>query len=152
MSLLLLCLFGLSIVLAIVFALTSPTPIWTRTMIAGTALAFGLVTYLSASSSPISPFSRSSNLSFGASEGLTAFIVVALIGAVTGVFGSYLYNLGDKAMRWRSIIRPLSATPLVIVPTVKLIESAGDPSPLAYILLFALCYQNGFFWERLLKE
>jgi hypothetical protein len=116
----------------------------------GVVLAFGAMAYLLATDSPISPFSRSSVISLGR-EPTTISIVVALLGAIAGVFGSYFFNLAPAKVHIRSLLRPLTASPLVIIPTIKLVESAGDPNPLAYTLLFALSYQNGFFWERLLK-
>jgi hypothetical protein len=143
--------FGMSVLFAIGFAVTSTHAIALKAAIVVAALAFGIIAYLLATSSPISPFSRPAGLAFGTDHSI-ASIVVALVGAIAGVFGSYLFNLGTAELSLRSFLRPLSATPLVIVPTIKLIESAGDHSALAYILLFGLSYQNGFFWERLLKS
>jgi hypothetical protein len=153
MSALLLIGFLGSALFAVFFTLKSGHTITARLAIVAATLLFGLIAYLVATSSTLSPFSRSSSIAFGAnSQATSLFIVVALAGAVAGVFGSYFFKLRDAGVSLRGLLRPLSASPLVIIPTIKLIESAGDPSALAYILLFALSYQNGFFWERLLKE
>jgi uncharacterized membrane protein len=135
---------------AIGFAWKSESPAAIRIGIVGGVFAFGVLTYLLATRSPISPFSRFSAVSFG-SDGHAISIAVAFVGAIAGVFGSYFFNLGTANINLRGLLRPLAASPLILVPTIKLIESAGDTSALAYILLFALSYQNGFFWERLLK-
>jgi hypothetical protein len=153
MSGLLLICFLASALFAVFFTLRSRHTIAARLALVGATLLFGLVAYLVATSSTFSPFSRSSSIAFGVGSQATGlFIVVALTGAVAGVFGSYFFKLGNAGFSVRGLLRPLSASPLVIIPTIKLIESAGDPTALAYILLFALSYQNGFFWERLLKE
>jgi hypothetical protein len=150
-SIALLIVFLASTLFAIVFVLTSRHSIAIKLAIVATSLAFAAVSYLLATSSAISPFSHSSKLSYGLEQGAGS-IGVALFGAIAGVFGSYVFNLGTASFNLRGLLRPLSACPLVIVPTVKPIESASDQSALAYILLFALSYQNGFFWERLLKR
>jgi hypothetical protein len=46
-----------------------------------------------------------------------------------------------------AIIFSLSA----VVAVVVLAEASGEQSLLTFMLLFALSYQNGFFWERVLK-
>jgi hypothetical protein len=152
MSGLLLAIFLISTIAVIGFALSSRRSTAAKATIVAGTLAFSLFAYLLATTSTISPFSRSSGVSFGADDHLNMSIVIALVGAIGGVFGSYLFNLGGGSFNVRGLLRPLSACPLVIIPTIKLVESASDRSALAYILLFALSYQNGFFWERLLKR
>lgn len=55
-------------------------------------------------------------------------------------------------VRLRSFIRPLVATPFILVPTIKLVESTDDSDLLALALLFGLSYQNGFFWQRVIDD
>jgi hypothetical protein len=153
MSTLLLALFIISVPLIVFFAWKSARTMVSKVAIVGATFAFAALTYFLATSSALSPFSRSSSIPFGVEDRVTIVsVIVALVGSVGGVFGSYFFTLGKANISLRGLLRPISASPLVIVPTIKLVESSGDPSLLAYILLFALSYQNGFFWERLLKE
>jgi hypothetical protein len=153
MSTLLLALFLVSVLLIVFFAWKSRHTVVFRLAVIGATLAFAAMTYLLATNSALSPFSRPSGIGFGVEDRATIVsVIVALVVAIGGVFGSYFFNIGKGKISLRGLLRPISASPLVIVPTIKLIESAGDPNLLAYILLFALAYQNGFFWERLLKE
>lgn len=140
-----------SALFAVIFVWKSKRAITTKVMILASVVLIALAAYVFANSSAISPFSRSSGMSFGAQSDSIVSIGIALVGAIGGVFGSYLFNLGGANLNLRSLLRPLCACPLVIIPTIKLIETGSDQSILAYILLFALSYQNGFFWERLLK-
>jgi hypothetical protein len=143
-------LFLASAVFSVVLIYQSPMQIWWRLFIIFAIGLFSLLAFLLASRTGISPFSTRGVTHFGDSSQWLS-ISVAIVGAVAGVAGSYLFNLGDQALRWRSLARPLATTPLVLIPTIKLVESSGEQTPLALILLFALSYQNGFFWERLLK-
>jgi hypothetical protein len=143
-------LFLASALLAIIFVYRSPLQMWSRVLVILAIVLFSVLAYLLASRTGISPFSSSGAISFGYSNQWIS-ILIAIAGAVTGVAGSYFFNLGDQAIHWRSLARPLATAPLVLIPTIKLVETSGEQTPLALILLFALSYQNGFFWERLLK-
>jgi hypothetical protein len=153
MSAILLIAFAISIFCAIFFVVRSPRSVVVKTTTIVSVVALAALAYFLATTSPISPFSRSLGASFGAADNHTiASVCISLVGAIGGVFGSYIFNLGTSNISLRALLRPLSACPLVIIPTIKLIESTSDDTVLSYLLLFALSYQNGFFWERLLKN
>jgi hypothetical protein len=153
MSAVLLIAFAMSIFCVIFFVIRSTHSVLVKAATIAIVFTFAALAYFLATSSPISPFSRPPGTSFGTADNATiASIGISLVGAVGGVFGSYIFNLGTSNISLRALLRPLSACPLVIIPTIKLIESTNDETVLAYLLLFALSYQNGFFWERLLKS
>jgi hypothetical protein len=110
---------------AIGVVLNSRQSISTKVAILVAIVVFAIVTYAFAKSSSISPFARSHGVSFGAQNQSLISIGIALVGAIAGVFGSYIFQLGKADFNLRSLWRPLSACPLVIVPTVKLLESAS---------------------------
>jgi hypothetical protein len=143
-------LFLISAVAAITLVIRSDVRIGWRVAIVFAVILFSLFAYLLATHTSISPFSSIGVVYFGNSSQAPS-ILVAIIGAVTGVAGSYFFNLGERTIRVRDMARPLATAPLVLIPTIKLVEASGEQSPLALMLLFALSYQNGFFWERLLK-
>jgi hypothetical protein len=142
--------FVVSAVFAVILVFRSPMSILGRAVTIAGIVLFSLLAYLLALRTGISPFSSKVGISFGDSDQLPS-ILTAIAGAIVGVAGSYFFNLGDQPINWRSLARPLATAPLVLIPTIKLVEASGEKTLLALILLFALSYQNGFFWERLLK-
>jgi hypothetical protein len=143
--------FSLSVVFALVLVLRAEMDIRWRAVLAATIALFAVVAYVLATRSEVSPFGSSTRKSFGYTDQLLP-TCLAIVGAVGGVIGSYFFRLGNRTIRWRTLVPPLVTTPLVLVPTIKLVEASGEQTLLTLILLFALSYQNGFFWERLLKS
>jgi hypothetical protein len=123
--------------------------IW-RICLGAAVASFGIVAYLFATSSTISPFGGNARTSFGYWDN-TASIIVAVMGALLGVVGSVLFRSDSKPFNLNNCLRALATCPLILIPTLKLVETSGEQTLLSSILLFALSYQNGFFWERLLK-
>lgn len=136
--------------IAIYFIYQAQIPLWWRAILIVAVVLFAVLAYVLATKTDISPFSTSGRISFGAANQWPS-IIIAVIGAVAGVIGSYFFHLGSKSINWRSFIPPLATAPLVLIPTIKLVEASGEQTALGLLLLFALSYQNGFFWERLLK-
>jgi hypothetical protein len=143
-------LFLASALFTVILVFRSPLQIWWRAIVILAILLFSSLAYVLASRTGISPFSSTGVINFGYSSQWLS-ILIAIAGAVAGVAGSYFFNLGEQTIHWRSLARPLATAPLVLIPTIKLVEASGEQTPLALILIFALSYQNGFFWERLLK-
>jgi hypothetical protein len=139
-----------SVIAAVAISFFAPLPRSGRVVIAASAVVLLLVFYLTASESPISPFGRG-GIAFGI-ENEIAVLVVGIVGALAGVVGSVFFRLDEKGFNLRDFIKPLATSPLVLIPTVKLFETTGEANLTAYVLLFALSYQNGFFWERMLKQ
>jgi hypothetical protein len=142
--------FLVSVVVAILAIYKSPLATWSRVILFFLILLFAALAYILATKTSISPFSLANATRFG-SESQVAAILIAIVGAVSGVVGSYFFRLGDQNISWRGFAAPLATAPLVLIPTIKLVEASGEQTPLALLLLFALSYQNGFFWERLLR-
>jgi hypothetical protein len=143
--------FSLSAVATVVFLLLrSDLAAYTRAALVLAVVCFTILAYLLATRSNLSPFGVGGRISFGGNDQLVP-ICLAVVGAVAGILGSYFFNLGRKAVRWRGLVPPLVTFPIILIPTIKLVEASGEQSLLTLMLLFALSYQNGFFWERVLK-
>jgi hypothetical protein len=143
--------FSLSAVVTVVFlALRSDLALHTRIALCLAIVSFSVFAYVFATRWNLSPFSVSGTISFGDKDQLVP-ICLAVVGAVTGILGSYFFHLGRRSIRWRGLAPPLVTFPIILIPTIKLVEASGEQSLLTFMLLFALSYQNGFFWERVLK-
>lgn len=143
--------FSVSVVLGIIFIAQSSLPVaWRAVFTLGLAL-FAVFAYLFATLSGVSPFSAGSGRGFGFWD-QSIPVAVGVVGAVVGVAGSHLIKIGETPFAWRVLLKPLLIAPVVIIPTIKLIESAGEQNLVSMLLLFAVSYQNGFFWERIMKD
>jgi hypothetical protein len=143
--------FSASAVLAVIFVYRSGMPIFWSLVTTLVIIAFALLAYFMATKSAVSPFGLNRAIGFGFWD-QSVPIAVAIVGAVTGVLGSVLFNLSSASFNWLSLVRPLATCPIILIPTLKLVETAGEQTLLTMIVLFALSYQNGFFWEKLLKS
>jgi hypothetical protein len=136
-------LFLVGAIAAIVLLWQTHAPIVVRALGSFVALAFVVLSFLTTDVSRLSPFGSTGQIPFGGAEDARP-IIIGIIGAVLGVLGSCL--------TYTVLVKPLCTIPLVLIPTIKLITAANDGTILSLLLLFALSYQNGFFWERLLRQ
>ena len=114
-------------------------------------LALIVGSYVFASSSGASPFAARTAIGLGTTP--TPYsVLLGVCGAVLGVIGSIFFKRGKRDLRLKEFVRPLSVCPMTLIPVIKLIESSSEQDLLAFLLLFCLSYQTGFFWDRLLKE
>jgi hypothetical protein len=139
-------------VAATVLILMSNLSVTYRVILAFCCISFVAMAYVLAVGSKVSPFGSSNPISFGGVESDATPVIVGIGGAIAGVIGSYFFTTNLSAFRWSALVRPLCTVPLVLIPTVKLIGAANDGTILSLLLLFGLSYQNGFFWERLLRQ
>jgi hypothetical protein len=139
-----------SAVAAVVIAFRTRLPRAGQIALAAFAIVLVLVFYVTAAQSPLSPFGRG-GIAFGVADEASV-LVIGIVGALAGVVGSVFFRLDEKRFNPRDLIKPLATSPLVLIPTVKLFETTGEANLTAFVLLFALSYQNGFFWERMLKQ
>ena len=107
-------------------------------------LLFAAILYLWASTSAISPFSRG-NLSFGFLEG-TVQLVIGIVGTILGVASSAFGPNGE--MTRKKLWRPILMAPIVMIPTLELILQSKEATLVSFAMLFAISYQNGFFWTK----
>jgi hypothetical protein len=142
--------FLVSVILAIFFVIRSEFSLAWRLGLAAAVVIFAVSAYLLATNSAVSPFAASQTLSFGYWDNSVP-LTVGTVGAVFGVVGSYLIKQDRAGFDWRGLIKPLLISPMLIIPTVKLVEAAEEQTFMTMLLVFAMSYQNGFFWERVMK-
>ncbi len=143
--------FSVSAILGIVFLVQSQLSVIWRAVYSVILIVFTMLAYLFATRSGISPYGSSTGVGFGFWD-QSMSVAVGVTGAILGVVGSQLIAIGKEPFAWHTLLKPLLIAPVVIIPTIKLIETAGEQSLISMLLLFAVSYQNGFFWERIMKE
>jgi hypothetical protein len=87
-----------------------------------------------------------------ASGGATPVMAIGLmfVGVVSGIAATYLFNL-TGSFSWRDFARPLVASPIVLLPLIGSVQGA-DLQPIQLISFTILAFQNGFFWQQVLKD
>jgi hypothetical protein len=87
--------------------------------------------------------------SFGG--GASPFVSIGLMmaGIVCGMVCHYLYKR-KRSFSWYEFVRPLVVSPIVLLP---LMGSVGELSlePIQVVSVALLGFQNGFFWQEVLK-
>lgn len=120
---------------------------WRR---AGIGLVFLAVFLIALNVTTGFPWPSPERVSFGGSiPGWWALVAMA-VGVVLGMIGQYVWSK-PKDPNFLDFIRPIVISPLVLLP---LIGSLQD-GPLETIQLFSfglLAFQNGFFWQQVLKD
>lgn len=145
--------------LAIVYSIlliTSVAVIWmSNTKLIGRAsliaalIVTSVVMYLFASQSGISPFSRDA-IGFGFWDN-TVELSIGVLATLSGVFASIAMTSSEEGLTQR-IWRPLIVSPLILLPTLELVEDSGDRTLVSLMLLFSVAFQNGFFWQKVLEN
>ena len=142
--------FAILAIVGIILILMTNRSLTERLCISGVIFIFALLAYYQAGVSSVSPFGSESAIYFGYYDRIGDFIV-GLIGSILGIIGSHIFKNNFK-INIKSIAKPLIVVPVVLIPTLKLIQESNDQSLVALIFLFCLSYQNGFFWEKVFEK
>ncbi len=107
--------------------------------------------YLTAGVSNISPFSISEALGFGYWD-QSLELAIGVVGIILGVIvkinpGGIGIGIGLKQM-----VQPLLLAPMILIPSLKIIEGMNDPDLIAHAILFCTSFQNGFFWKSVTEK
>jgi hypothetical protein len=88
--------------------------------------------------------------SFG--EGISAELCVAImfVAVILGIMATYAFNLAD-AFSWQEFARPVVVSPLILLPLIGSVQGASL-QPLQLICFAILAFQNGFFWQQVLRD
>ena len=79
-------------------------------------------------------------------------LAIALMfgGVLLGIAATYVFNLSG-AFSWRDFAKPLVASPIILLPMIGSVQGAELES--VQLISFAiLAFQNGFFWQQVLKD
>jgi hypothetical protein len=133
---LILCL-ALAALLAVLDQVRRPS--WRRTLIYALALgvtALGLLL-------------KTERQAFGGASPLLA-LALMFIGVLLGMAATYVFNL-TSTFSWRDFARPLVVSPLVLLPLIGSLQGA-NLEPVQLICFTVLAFQNGFFWQQVLRD
>jgi hypothetical protein len=95
--------------------------------------------------------SATGRVAFG--EGTPPFWTVALMFLATllGIAAHYLYHLERGQFSWLDLVKPLSISPIVLLPLLGTVQGIGADLKEMQVVSFAfLAFQNGFFWRSVL--
>jgi hypothetical protein len=93
----------------------------------------------------------SSRRAFGGG-GASQLLALALmfVGMVLGIAATYVFNL-TGTFSWRDLARPLVVSPLVLLPLIGSLQGA-NLEPVQLVCFTVLAFQNGFFWQQVLRD
>jgi len=114
-------------------------PSWRRSLIY--ALALGVIA--------LGLLLRSERQAFGGASPLLA-LVLMFIGVLLGIAATYVFNL-TGSFSWRDLARPLVVSPLVLLPLIGSLQGA-NLEPVQLVCFTVLAFQNGFFWQQVLRD
>jgi hypothetical protein len=92
----------------------------------------------------------SGRVAFGGTIPAWWAVVAMFIGIVLGMIANYVWSKPKKS-DWIDFLRPIAVSPLVLLPLIGSLQSG----PLETIQVFSLgllAFQNGFFWQEVLKD
>jgi hypothetical protein len=87
-------------------------------------------------------------------EGLSPVWVVAIMFVATmgGIVARYLFYLQQGQFTWLDCLKPLTITPIVLLPLISSIQSEGTMNYMQSVAFAFLAFQNGFFWQAVLEK
>jgi hypothetical protein len=102
-----------------------------------------LALFVDSSASPWRPFGPT-----GASPIIT--IVLMFIGVLLGIAATYVFNL-KGSFSLKEFVRPIVISPLILLPLIGSVQGAAL-EPVQLICFTVLAFQNGFFWQQVLRD
>jgi formate hydrogenlyase subunit 3/multisubunit Na+/H+ antiporter MnhD subunit len=95
--------------------------------------------------------SAPSKLAFGPTSA-SPLVALALmfLGILFGIAATYVFNLAGP-FSWRDFARPLVVSPLILLPLIGSLQGA-NLEPVQLVCFVVLAFQNGFFWQQVLRD
>lgn len=87
---------------------------------------------------------------FGMGYPVELAVVVMLVGVVLGMAAHYVFHQ-HEGFSWRDFARPFVVSPIVLLPLIGTLEGGGL-EPVQLVCLVFLAFQNGFFWQQVLRD
>jgi len=92
----------------------------------------------------------SSAIAFGGTFPVGWAIVLMFVGVVFGIVAQYVFAR-PTSFSFLDFLRPIVVSPLVLLPLIGSLE--GSPlEVIQTVSLVLLAFQNGFFWQQVLKD
>jgi hypothetical protein len=91
----------------------------------------------------------SSREAFGGASPLFA-LALMFVGVLLGIAATYVFN-STGAFSWRDFARPFVISPLILLPLIGSLQGA-NLEPVQMVCFTVLAFQNGFFWQQVLRD
>ncbi len=72
------------------------------------------------------------------------------VGVILGIAANYVF-FARATFSWRSFLRPIVVSPIVLLPLIGSLQGAQLESVQA-VCFVILAFQNGFFWRQVLRD
>jgi hypothetical protein len=95
------------------------------------------------------PFPTSRQTFGGGASPLVA-VSLMFVGVILGIAATYVFNM-TGAFSWHDFTRPLVVSPLVLLPLIGSLQGASL-EPVQLVCFTVLAFQNGFFWQQVLRD
>jgi hypothetical protein len=76
---------------------------------------------------------------------------IMLISTVCGIVARYTFYLENGKFAWLDVLKPLSITPMVLMPLIGSLQWDGTLNTMQTVSFAFLAFQNGFFWQKVLE-
>lgn len=71
------------------------------------------------------------------------------LATLLGICARYIFYLQGN-FSWIGMLKPISISPIVLLPLIGSVQSAGDLKAMQVVCFAFLAFQNGFFWQAVL--
>jgi hypothetical protein len=92
------------------------------------------------------------HVAFG--EGVSPLRIIAIMFFMTmcGIVARYIFYLQQGQFSWLGFIKPLTITPIILLPLISSIQKTGNLNDMQAVSFAFLAFQNGFFWQAVLEK
>lgn len=87
---------------------------------------------------------------FGETTSPLGAISLMFLATVLGIMARYIFHLQRRRFSWLDLLKPIAISPIVLLPLIGSIESAGELKNAQIVSFAFLAFQNGFFWQAVL--
>lgn len=96
------------------------------------------------------PIPSEGRQSFGGTVSIWWAVATMFVGVVLGMIAQYVWTK-PETFTWLDFLRPIVVSPMVLLPLIGTLSS--EPlEPVQLLSLALLAFQNGFFWQQVLKD
>lgn len=78
-------------------------------------------------------------------------IGIMFVCTILGIAAHYIYYL-ENEFNWFNFMKPLIITPIVLLPLMGSVKGGGELETMQVVSFGFLAFQNGFFWNEVLKR
>jgi hypothetical protein len=96
------------------------------------------------------PAPSSGRIAFGGTIAVGWAVLAMFVGVVLGMIAQYVWTK-PETFTLLDFLRPIVVSPMVLLPLIGSLSN-GPLEPLQMLSLALLAFQNGYFWQQVLKD